>query len=434
MTGLSMTDRNLRVGLRVKLIRVFAFQVLMISVAALIGVGITYVIVQDVLTRQALSEEAQHFWHLLDTNPEQPLPNTANMVGYLSDRSDVIPAGLRELPEGFGRVSALPDDPLIHVSRKEDRFLYLVFSEEQVSSLVFLFGLAPLAAVLLTVYVVMFLTYRLSHRAISPMLNLAAALERFDFRSAGKLTIPVQPDDVDRETRLMVEALGEFSERLEKFIERERTFTRNAGHELRTPIAVLKGSMELLNSRVNPDSGDREVYDRMNRVVNDMEVLLETLLLLAREEDVTAEVPTNVNQIVTEEIELLSQLAGENGNHIDLVQDAELYCRAKPKVLAIIVSNLLRNALTYTKNGRVTVELSEDKIRVSDTGLGMTKEELEEAFTAFYRGERAERTTEGQGLGLALVRRLSQQLGWRVEAASEAGEGSVFTLYYQGVV
>ena len=117
----------------------------------------------------------------------------------------------------------------------------------RVSELVFCFGLARLAAVLLTVCLLLFIAYRLLDQAISPLLNLARALERFDFRSTDKLNIPLQPDDVDNETRLVLEALQEFSDRLEIVIERERTFTRNASHELRAPIAVVKGSLELLH-------------------------------------------------------------------------------------------------------------------------------------------------------------------------------------------
>ena len=209
----SSAVKRARHGLRAKLVRVYALQVLLISIAALIGVFITYLIVEDVLTRQALNAEAEYFWDLYSVDEDIPLPNTANMIGYLRDGPDDIsvPETLRDLPVGFGRADALAEAPLVHVSERDGKTLYLLFAQAQVADLVFYFGLAPLAAVLLTVYVLLFLTYRLSHQAISPMLNLARALEQFDFRSTDRLQIPVQPDDVDNETRLMVEALSEFS-------------------------------------------------------------------------------------------------------------------------------------------------------------------------------------------------------------------------------
>ena len=237
-----------RTRLRTKLIRVFALQVLLISLAALIGVFLTYTIVENVLTRQALATEAEYYWQALQDDPDHPLPNVRNMMGYKATGTDdsQVPPGLRGLPEGFGKASDLAQEPLVFVSKQGDETLYLVFAEAQVADLVFYFGLAPLAAVLLTVYLLLFLTYRLSHRAISPILGLARSLEDFDFSAGNRLNIDLDPAKLDHETRLMVDALEDFNTRLDQFIERERTFTRDAGHELRTPIATIKGSLDVL--------------------------------------------------------------------------------------------------------------------------------------------------------------------------------------------
>lgn len=423
-----------KLGLRAKLVRVYALQVLLISVAALIGVLMTYVIVENVLTREALETEAEYYWQVTSEDPSHPLPNTRNMVGYLADGDNfaAVPEAMRDLQPGFGRAEGLQSKPLIFVSREGQQTLYLVFAEAQVADLVFYFGLAPLAAVLLVVYILLFLTYRLSHAAISPMLNLAQSIEKFDFRSTQRLEVPVTPEDVDRETRLMVEALQEFSSRLENFIERERTFTRDAGHELRTPIAVMKGSLDILESNKDRPDADLKVFQRMRRVVVDMETLLETLLMLAREEDVFAvEGPTSVNHVIAEEIELLTEYAEKNNNRIELIEEFDVVCNARPRVLAIIMSNLIRNALTYTENGRVTIRISDRYVAVTDTGIGMSEEDMDSAFTAFFRGENAKITANGQGLGLALVRRLAQQLDWRVDLDSEEGVGTEFRVWYR---
>ena len=402
--------------------------------AALVGVFITYLIVENVLTREALVTEAAYYWDYLGNDPDHPLPNVRNMVGYKAVGEDfsAVPEALRDLEPGFGKAKTMDGEPLVYVSQRGEQTLYLVFAEAQVADLVFYFGLAPLAAVLLTVYILLFLTYRLSHAAISPMLNLAQSLEEFDFRSTQRLEVPVTPEDVDRETRLMVEALQEFSSRLEQFIERERTFTRDAGHELRTPIAVLKGSLDILESNSDRPDTDLKVLQRMRRVVTDMETLLETLLMLAREEDVFAvDGPTSVNQVIAEEIELLTELAEANNNRIEFFEDFDVVCNARPRVLAIMMSNLIRNGLTYTQNGRVTIRVTDRYVAVTDTGIGMSDEDMDGAFTAFFRSERAKETASGQGLGLALVRRLAQQLDWRVDLDSEVGVGTEFRVWYR---
>ncbi|MBT7333303.1 MAG: HAMP domain-containing histidine kinase [Gammaproteobacteria bacterium] len=420
-------------GLRAKLVRVYVLQVSFISIAALIGLSMTYLIVVNVLSREALVKESVYFWDKLANNPEHQLPDVANMVGYLSVGEDLsaVPVKLRSLRDGFGRAEQAQGAPLVFVSRRDDKTLYLVLAETRIADLVFYFGLAPLATVLLVVYGLFFVSYRLSHQAISPLLNLAQTLEDFDFRSNQPLVVPVTPEGVDRETGLMVEALQTFGSRLEQFIERERTFTRDAGHELRTPIAVMKGSLDILENRTDRPIQDVKVHARMRRVVKDMETLLETLLLLAREEDVYAsDNSTNVNQVIAEEVELLQEFAELQGNRIDWIEGADAHCAAKPRVLGIIMSNLIRNALTYTQNGTVTICVEREFVAVRDTGIGMSDDEMDKIFTAFYRSEAAKSSGHGQGLGLALVRRLVQQLGWTVEVSSQEQVGTEFKVWF----
>ena len=176
---------------------------------------------------------------------------------------------------------------------------------------------------------------------------------------------------------------------------------------------------------------DQEVVQRMQRVMAEIETIIGTLLMLAREEDVHSDTPVSINQVLAEELELLSELAEAQRNQVTMVENAETTCNAKASVMAIIVSNLLRNALTFTNGGTVTVEVFDTYFVIRDTGIGMSEEDANNAFTAFYRGQAAQAERPGQGLGLALVRRLTQQLGWRVSIDSVLGEGTDVTVRFQ---
>lgn len=423
-------------GLRAKLRRVYAIQVLLISIAALVGVFLTYLIVEDVLTQQALKLESEHYWDLHIADHDHPLPTTANLRGYLKRGDDFgdTPAALHEVEPGYMRVDTLPGRPLVHTSDREidgvGHRLYLVFSEAQVSELVFYFGLAPLIAVLLTVYALLFLTFRLSHRAISPMLSLASYLARFDFRSNTHLEIPEATAELDSDTRTMLNALSVFSERLEQYVDRERQFTRDAGHELRTPLAVLRSNLDLLASK--PDRSDSEIaiHERMTRVVGSMETLLTTLLLLAREHDLSASEPIDVNLVIAEQVDALHVMAEANNNRLLFEEHADCVVAAPEQVVGVVVSNLLRNALTYTKEGDVCIDVYADHLTVTDTGVGMTDQEMRNAFSTFFRGERARASGEGYGLGLAIVKRITTQFGWGVEVDSAEGKGTCFTVSF----
>ncbi len=426
-----------RSGLRDRMGRLFAIQITVISLATLVGIFITQLIIEDLLTRQALELEAEHFWSLYDQDPGHPLPDVANMRGYLSslsadpDRDAVsgfeLPVGLSDLTPGYIRTKVSGRSLLVHVSDHAGHRLYLLFEVDRVSDLAFYLGVVPLSIVLLLMYLILFVVYRWSQRALSPIVRLASRLESVNFNTAGRIELDLESlrGDADDEVEAMILAVEQFTERLNAAIERERIFTRDAGHELRTPVAVFKGSLDLMAQNSDRPEHDAQALARMRKTVEDMEALLETLLLLAREEELAAPTePVLVNDVVSNQLDTLHFLAERSSNRTKLTEEAELRIRAPRKVLEIVLSNLIRNALTYTTNGEVTVTVTANSVRVSDTGIGMNRAELESAFEAFYRAEPSRSVTKGHGLGLSIVRRLSRQLGWTLLTASQPNEGT----------
>ena len=417
-----------RRGLRARLGRVFAAQVTVIGLATVVGVYVTRVVVEDLLTRRALTLEAEHYWRLAADDPTQPLPNTANLRGYLAaDGREPVPGALAGLEPGFGRRPVEGRDRLVHVSDRDGRRLYLVFDEESVADLSFYFGLLPLSVVLLLMYVLLFVAYRWSHRAVSPIVRLARRLGEVDFETTGRVRVDLGPlrDTADAELAAMVEALDQLAARVDAAIDRERVFTRDAGHELRTPVAVLKGSLDLLEreDRDRPDR-ERDTLTRMRRTVDDMEALLETLLLLARGEAVPSADETIVNDVAAGEIGALAPQAARAAATVCLHEREELRVQAPERVVRIVFGNLLRNAVAHTRGGRIDVTVTADSLTVEDNGIGMSHVQLASAFEPFYRADDSRGSGEGHGLGLSIVRRLSRQFGWQVTARSQPGQGT----------
>jgi signal transduction histidine kinase len=425
-----------RVGVLTRLSRAFALQIAIISVATIGGVIATARIIEDVLTRQALNGEAEHYWSLYRENPQQPLPHTDNMRGYLAVNGnvDALPPELRSQEPGYRRVTIGGHKPILHVSDNGNARLYLVFAEAQVSDLAFYFGVAPLSIVLLLLYGLAWFTYRMSQRAVSPMVQLADRLERskLSFEKGVRLPLADLRTDADAEVAVMIDALEAFTARLNSFVERERNFTRDASHELRTPIAVLNGSLDLLAREPNRPETERATLARMRRTVTDMRALIDTLLLLAREDELAVpREPVIVNEVVRVEVNEQRELAAATSNDVHVSDDDTLEVRAPAKVIAILFGNLLRNALTYTKNGRVDVTVTRDSVRVADTGIGMTAQEVERAFEPFFRAEHGDSgDVSGHGLGLAIVQRLANQFGWHVHVTSAPGQGTTVAVRF----
>jgi signal transduction histidine kinase len=424
-----------RPGLRAKLVRVFALQVGIISVATIAGIYIANTLIVDMVLREGLRTEADYYWKRWSEDPSASLPDTSNMRSYMAVHGD-----LNEVPEVFWDLPA--DDvvhsvdrgaQLVHVSERDGHRLYLVWAKAQIYDIALFFGIVPLAVVLLIIYGLAFLAYRLSQQAISPIVQLAQQLERYDFERDRGLAIDLDPlrEIADAEVLAMIEALESFSERLQAFVERERVFTRDAGHELRTPVAVLKGNLDLLEDRADRPLPERNALRRMRQTVEDMEALLETLLMLARESEL--EIPKEeviVNDLAARQVELLQSAAARGGNRLSLHEEAELRVRAPPKVVEIIIGNLLRNATNYTRDGSIEVTVGLRGVRVADTGVGMSSEELEKAFEPFYRVDESRGLTKGHGLGLSIVKRLVRQFGWSISAHSRPGEGTTMEVRF----
>ena len=425
-------------GLVAKLGRVLVLQVALISATVAAGIYVTNTIVQDSLVNEALENEAAHFWDLYRENPQQALPNTANMLGYLAtdDQMDGVPEKFRSYAPGFaGRVQFGDAEPILYVTEYEQARLYLIFASENVSELAFFFGILPLSIALVFIYGLSFLTYRLSHRAISPIVQLADYLERFPFEKASKESSTQDLQKLrtlaNAEVDVMIDAIDSFTERLDAYIERERIFTRDASHELRTPIAVFKGSLDLLQRQSERPQEDLRALARMRRTVEDMEGLIQTLLLLARGEELQQPgVRVRLNDLVPDLIDQVAPLATDRGIKLVLVESAELWVQAPDRVVQILLINLLRNGISYTPEGQVQVEIQNKAVTVKDTGIGMTSSELSQAFEPFYRSERGRSNSPGHGLGLSIVRRLVHQFEWKISVQSNVGEGTEVTINF----
>ncbi len=410
--------------------RAFMLQVVLISLAAVVGVSVASALLEGVLIRAALDDEVAHFWRQRDANPAFQLPNTRNLRGYFED---TVPAELRAMPLGYQDWAHEGLDYVVDVTERDGRRLYLVFDRTNVSRLAAYYGLVPLAAVLLVLYASSWLGFRRLRRAVSPMITLARRVRELDEDPANieRVQALEVPDDADDEVRELTDALLRYSKRLAHFLERERQFTRDASHELRSPLTVIRMAASILLE--DPDLGDakRRTAQRIQRACHDMEELTHAFLLLARESETG--LPTEaicVNDLIAEEVERARLLAADKPVTSEVRSTQRVFVEAPEKVLSILLGNLLRNAFSYTDAGEVVVEIGAGKVTIRDTGVGIAQDRIEDMFRPFVRGEDNRRG--GHGVGLTIVRRLSDRFGWPVTIVSEPGVGTTVEITFPG--
>lgn len=408
-------------GLRARLFRAFLLQAAYISVAAVIGVFLANVLLERLLIHQALEAEAAHFWQQRERDPGFPLPATLNLTGYI----DAAPAPLADLEPGFHDGRSGAEETVVYVADRAGERLYLVFDRSGVGRLATVFGLLPLAMVLLVLYLSTWLAFRLSRRAFSPVIALARQVRQLD--PAAPRPTPLDPDrlpaDADAEVRELADALARYSQRLVEFVDRERNFTRDASHELRSPLTVIRMAAELLAEDASLGEAAQRSVQRIRAAAGDMEELTSAFLLLARESETGLPVEqVCVNAVAAAELERARLLA--EGRPVRGQQRATclLFVEAPEKVLSVLLGNLLRNAFSYTDQGEVAVEIHPGLVIIRDSGVGMSPDEVQGLYQPFVRGQHGLRG--GYGVGLTIVRRLSDRFGWPVTIESEPGVGT----------
>jgi signal transduction histidine kinase len=213
-----------------------------------------------------------------------------------------------------------------------------------------------------------------------------------------------------------------------------RDFVANASHELKTPAASIQAAAETIRTAASEDPSvvprfaaqlEREAA-RLSRIVSD-------LLDLSRLESGSAlDESVALDAIVRDEGERFEEPAAEAGVGLAVRADGIPRVRGSSRDLALLVRNLVDNAIRYTRpGGHVDVDLTTDDgevvLAIVDTGLGIPSRDLPRIFERFYRVDRARsRETGGTGLGLSIVKHVAENHGGRVEVTSELGQGTRF--------
>jgi signal transduction histidine kinase len=217
-----------------------------------------------------------------------------------------------------------------------------------------------------------------------------------------------------------------------------RDFVANASHELKTPVASIRAAAETLRDAAADDPpAVRRFAEQLEREALRMSRVVSDLLDLSRlESGSELDDRVRLDSIAADEVERLGDEARDAGVGLALEADGVPSVRGSARDLALLVRNLVDNAIRYTPRGgevsvRVQGEAEGVVLRVTDTGIGIPTKDLPRIFERFYRVDRARsRETGGTGLGLAIVRHVAENHGGMVEVDSELGRGSTFRVRF----
>lgn len=263
----------------------------------------------------------------------------------------------------------------------------------------------------------------LARRLTRPIGELLAATR--EVASGGTSRVAVEGED---ELARLAEGFNEMADRLATAREAQRSFLMSVSHELKTPLAAIRGYTEAIEDGVAPPSAGVAIIareaGRLERLVRD---LLDLARLDARRFSVREE-QVDLTAVVGDIEERYRPHAEELGVAIAVEAEGSPPVLADRDRLLQVVSNLVENALRSASR-TVVVRAEDGRITVIDDGPGLSPDDLPRAFERFYLYERhGQDRPVGSGLGLALVKELTEAMGGRVQVESRPGQGTSFTV------
>jgi len=224
--------------------------------------------------------------------------------------------------------------------------------------------------------------------------------------------------------------------RLNQAFSSQQQLIQDVSHELRTPLTVLKGKQEVaLNKRRSPEEYESVLSVNLEEI-NKMSQLVENLLVLARIENKDSLLKMqsiNLTDTMEQILSIMKPLADQKKISLCFSSHEQLFVEADGNQVSRVISNIVDNAIKYTpNNGEVNIKLSKEdtfaKIVISDTGIGITKNELPRIFDRFYRIDKS-RSSPGFGLGLSIAKSIIDIHKGKIEAENLPGKGTAFTVF-----
>ena len=215
----------------------------------------------------------------------------------------------------------------------------------------------------------------------------------------------------------------------------KREFFANASHELKSPLTSIIGYQQLIQQGIL--TTNEEIQDATLRTIKEaqrMNKLIIEMLDLSRLENNVQTIleQVNVEKVVNDCLADIKPLI--NRKNIEVVSEIEeVNINASLSDLYKLIKNIIDNSVIYNnQNGKITIKLSKNKLIVSDTGVGISKEDLEHIFERFYRVDKARsRESSGTGLGLSIVKHICILYGYKINVVSQVGKGTTFRIEFK---
>jgi signal transduction histidine kinase len=373
---------------------------------------------EDDFIEREIRQEAQYLQQAYDQKNSWPTPRVSYMQLYFS--KSTLPDDIKqhyiteptrkEFSGNNGRhyhLFALPKTANTYLVAEVSEILLVRPISGSVLQVMMTTGLG-------LVFIAFIMAWQLGRNTAKPLKQLA------------ELVNGVAPENIpnkfaqqfpNNEIGILAQTLESAMARINQNLLREKCFTRDVSHELRTPVAIIKNAVEVYRNQYSTDESN-PVIDRISQASTQMEQTVTTLLTLAREEHTEAhKKQIKILPLIEQAIIDQNHLINNKPIQVEVNDNCNGEVYAQSGMLAVLLDNLIGNAFQYTQAGKVTIEMRNKTLIISDTGPGIDPSISGEITDPAVKGSQS----TGYGFGLSIVKRLCEHQHWSLDLSSEQG-------------
>lgn len=338
-------------------------------------------------------------------------------------RPSMLPAVFQGLPDAdySAEIKVDKETYLVSIKHVENGLFYIAKSITHFEEREVLFNIALVVMAIVILALSLLLATVSTRRVVQPLRQLS---ERISKIPVGRNMPRLQKNYSETELQAIAATFNRFLDELESYVRREQSLLSLASHELRTPIAVMSGALDIIETRGQLRANDATTFNRLRRACDEMRDNIDVLLRLSRQESGAQHKEYLKLRPALQRVVDDLKATHETGDRVKLAVQSDLSVNADPTMVHMLLRNLIQNAVQHTSND-IQVRLSSDAIEIEDQGEG-----LDAAQQEILQGERrlASDGSTLSGLGLYIVTLMVERLDWQLEIARTDHNGTLIRI------
>lgn len=270
-------------------------------------------------------------------------------------------------------------------------------------------------------------------KILAPLRELQKNIAKIDIERPETFAENHLLDSGSSEIEDLAKSFNYLMDRIYRDYRRQKDFSANVAHELRTPVAVMKAQVDVFR-RKNTDPATEAFIDKMDKNLSKLKNLIDSVLMFSKKEQINV-TDVKADELIEEIVFDLEEKIGKKDLKVNINVDPDLIIKTDDALLQRLLYNIIENAIKYNVAGgsidiRSIATSKNLTLEVADSGIGMTDDQKRKIFDLFYQAD-GSRSVEGFGIGLSLSKQIAESLGAKIKVLDNVPQGSKFLIIFE---